>query len=107
MPWQGHPGLPIPKHHDITLLLQVYYKEAVAALIVFDCTRQSTFDAVLTWKNDLDSKVLLPNGEPVPCLLLSNKVHTPSPHHAPLLCTTQIVVNIYTLFVRLYFYLPF
>ena len=43
-------------------------------MIVFDCTRQSTFDAVLTWKNDLDSKVLLPNGEPVPCLLLSNKV---------------------------------
>ena len=53
---------------------QVYYKEAVAAMIVFDCTRQSTFDAILTWKNDLDSKVLLPNGEPVPCLLLSNKV---------------------------------
>ena len=55
-------------------IFQVYYKEAVAAMIVFDCTRQSTFDAVLTWKNDLDSKVLLPNGEPVPCLLLSNKV---------------------------------
>ena len=58
----------------ITGCSQVYYKEAVAAMIVFDCTRQSTFDAVLTWKNDLDSKVLLPNGEPVPCLLLSNKV---------------------------------
>jgi len=58
-------------------MTRVYYKEAVAALIVFDCTRQSTFDAVLTWKNDLDSKVLLPNGDPVPCLLLSNKCDEP------------------------------
>ena len=58
----------------IVTKFQVYYKEAVAAIIMFDCTRQPTFDAVMTWKNDLDSKVLLPNGDPVPCLLLSNKV---------------------------------
>jgi hypothetical protein len=35
----------------------VYYKEAVGALVVFDVTRPSTFEAVVKWKNDLDSKV--------------------------------------------------
>jgi Ras-related protein Rab-32 len=54
----------------------VYYKEAVGAFIVFDVTRASTFEAVQRWKNDLDTKVQLPNGKPVPCVLLANKVDT-------------------------------
>ena len=53
---------------------QVYYKEAVGAFVVFDVTRASTFEAVQKWKNDLDSKVSLPNGAPVPVVLLANKV---------------------------------
>ena len=53
---------------------QVYYKEAVGAFIVFDVTRASTFEAVQKWKNDLDSKVMLPNGAPIPVVLLANKV---------------------------------
>ncbi|GCB86807.1 hypothetical protein scyTo_0027513, partial [Scyliorhinus torazame] len=52
---------------------RVYYKEAVGAFIVFDVSRNSTFDAVLKWKSDLDSKVKLPNGEPIPAVLLANK----------------------------------
>ena len=55
-------------------MTRVYYKEAVGAFIVFDVTRSSTFEAVQKWKNDLDSKVQLPNGDPVPCILLANKV---------------------------------
>lgn len=39
---------------------RVYYQEAVGALLVFDVTRASTFDAVLKWKEDLDSKVTTP-----------------------------------------------
>jgi len=54
-------------------MTRVYYKEAVGAFIVFDVTRSSTFEAVQKWKNDLDSKVQLPNGDPVPCILLANK----------------------------------
>ncbi|KAL8186108.1 UNVERIFIED_CONTAM: rab32, member RAS oncoprotein [Gekko kuhli] len=54
-------------------MTRVYYKEAVGALVVFDVTRGSTFDAVCKWKHDLDSKVLLPNGNPVPAVLLANK----------------------------------
>ena len=53
---------------------KVYYKEAVGCFIVFDVTRQSTFEAVSKWKNDLDTKVQLADGKPIPCLLLANKV---------------------------------
>ncbi|XP_053504638.1 ras-related protein Rab-38 [Ictalurus furcatus] len=54
-------------------MTRVYYREAVGALIVFDVTRASTFDAVPKWKDDLDSKVTLSNGKPVPAVLLANK----------------------------------
>jgi len=55
----------------------VYYKEAVAALVVYDVTRPKTFEAVAKWKSDLDSKVSLPpglGGGPIPTILLANKV---------------------------------
>ncbi|XP_061665029.1 ras-related protein Rab-38-like [Syngnathoides biaculeatus] len=54
-------------------LTRVYYKDAVGALVVFDVTRISTFQAVLKWKGDLDSKVALSDGRPVPAVLLANK----------------------------------
>lgn len=57
-------------------MTRVYYKEAVGAFIVFDVTRVATFDAVLKWKQDLDSKVQLPDGNPIPCILLANKVNS-------------------------------
>ena len=41
---------------------------------MFDVTRASTFEAVQKWKNDLDNKVMLPNGAPIPVVLLANKV---------------------------------
>lgn len=54
-------------------MTRVYYREAVGALVVFDMTRFSTFQAVLKWKGDLDAKVALCNGRPVPVVLLGNK----------------------------------
>ncbi|KAG8321529.1 rab32, member RAS oncoprotein [Homalodisca vitripennis] len=54
-------------------MTRVYYKEAVGAFIVFDVTRSATFDAVLKWKQDLDSKVQLADGSAIPCVLLANK----------------------------------
>lgn len=54
-------------------MTRVYYKEAVGAFIVFDVTRAATFDAVVKWKTDLDAKVQLPDGSPIPCVLLANK----------------------------------
>lgn len=58
-------------------MTRVYYKEAVGAFIVFDLTRASTYDAVVKWKTDLDLKVQLPDGKPVPCVLLANKCDQP------------------------------
>nr|XP_048281188.1 ras-related protein Rab-32 [Myodes glareolus] len=54
-------------------MTRVYYKEALGAFVVFDLSRSSTFEAVLKWKSDLDSKVHLPNGSPIPAVLLANK----------------------------------
>ncbi|KAM5262429.1 ras-related protein Rab-32 [Ctenodactylus gundi] len=54
-------------------MTRVYYKEAVGAFVVFDISRGSTFEAVLKWKSDLDAKVHLPNGKPIPVVLLANK----------------------------------
>jgi Ras-related protein Rab-32 len=55
-------------------MTRVYYKEAVGAFLVFDVSRPQTFDALLKWKHDLDTKVCLPDGSAIPCLLLANKV---------------------------------
>uniref|UniRef100_A0A5F9C1R3 Ras-related protein Rab n=1 Tax=Oryctolagus cuniculus TaxID=9986 RepID=A0A5F9C1R3_RABIT len=54
-------------------MTRVYYKEALGVFAVFDISRSSTFEAVLKWKSDLDSKVHLPNGSAIPAVLLANK----------------------------------
>ncbi|XP_042317082.1 ras-related protein Rab-38 isoform X3 [Sceloporus undulatus] len=54
-------------------MTRVYYREAMGAFIVFDVTRPATFEAVTKWKEDLDTKLTLPNGKPVPTVLLANK----------------------------------
>lgn len=51
-----------------------YYRDAFGAMIIYDVTRPSTFDTVVDWKKEIDSKVgKLPNGEPLPVLLVGNK----------------------------------
>jgi Ras-related protein Rab-32 len=76
-------------------MTRVYYKEAVGAIVVFDVTRVTTFDAVQKvgsvacscvggsvligwrqWKFDIDAKVQLADGSPIPVILMANKVHT-------------------------------
>lgn len=59
-------------------MTRVYYKEAVAAMVVYDITRPATFEAITKWKNDIDHKVILPDGRPIPCVLLANKCDLPS-----------------------------
>ncbi|XP_037125765.1 ras-related protein Rab-38 [Syngnathus acus] len=54
-------------------MTRVYYREATGAFIVFDVTRPSTFEAVLKWKADLDSKLTLADGRGVATVLLANK----------------------------------
>lgn len=45
-----------------------------AALIVFDVTDQESFDGVLEWKRDVDSKIKLSNNRSIPTVLVANKV---------------------------------
>ncbi|KAI9494441.1 P-loop containing nucleoside triphosphate hydrolase protein [Zychaea mexicana] len=57
-------------------MTRVYYKEALGAFVVCDVTRQSTFEGVTKWKDDIDAKVSLPSawgGGKIPVVLLANK----------------------------------
>jgi GTPase SAR1 family protein len=51
-------------------MTRVYYREAVGAFVVFDCTRPRTFEQVTKWKQDIDQKVLDSSDNPVPVVLL-------------------------------------
>lgn len=64
-------------HERYGSMTRVYYKYAIAAVIVFDLSRPVTFEAVRKWRQDLNSKVTLSNGEPIPALLLGNKCDLP------------------------------
>lgn len=56
-------------------ITRVYYKGAVGAFVVYDVSRATTFENVLRWKNDIDTKVQLPkDGGNIPVVLLANKV---------------------------------
>lgn len=60
-------------HERFGTMTRVYYKYAIAAILVFDLSRPSTFDAVAKWREDLNSKVALADGTPIPAILLANK----------------------------------
>jgi len=65
-------------HERFGTMTRVYYKYAIAAIIVFDISRPATFDAVVKWKEDVNSKVVLANDEPIPLILLANKCDLPN-----------------------------
>ena len=54
---------------------RMYYQGAHACVIMFDLTYEKSLDISLKWKEDLDSKCTLENGDPIPCILLANKVN--------------------------------
>eukprot|EP01061_Rhynchopus_euleeides_P038339 TRINITY_DN65827_c0_g1_i1.p2 TRINITY_DN65827_c0_g1~~TRINITY_DN65827_c0_g1_i1.p2 ORF type:complete len:210 (+),score=73.67 TRINITY_DN65827_c0_g1_i1:142-771(+) len=56
-----------------TQVTRVYYQGAVGALICFDIHNSESFQAVARWKKSIDSQVFLPNGNPIPCILVANK----------------------------------
>eukprot|EP01111_Echinosteliopsis_oligospora_P002372 TRINITY_DN1349_c0_g1_i1.p1 TRINITY_DN1349_c0_g1~~TRINITY_DN1349_c0_g1_i1.p1 ORF type:complete len:215 (+),score=50.48 TRINITY_DN1349_c0_g1_i1:146-790(+) len=67
----------IAGHERFGNMTRVYYKYAIAAIIVFDLSRPATFDAITKWRDDVNSKVVLGNQEPIPVLLLANKCDLP------------------------------
>lgn len=54
-------------------MTRVYYKEAVAAIVVFDITNRKTFGAVDAWLKDVHDKLDMETGSSIPILLLANK----------------------------------
>lgn len=57
-----------------TNMTRVYFKDATAAVIVFDVTRMNSFQSVKKWKDEIDQKVILDDGRRIPVLLIANKV---------------------------------
>ncbi|KAJ3445919.1 ras-related protein rab-32 [Anaeramoeba flamelloides] len=55
-------------------MTRVYYKSTVGGIVAYDLTNESTFDAVLKWKEDIDSKVRTEKGDPIPVILVANKI---------------------------------
>ncbi len=41
---------------------------------MYDILRPDTLEAVAKWKEEIDTKVQLSNGKPIPCVLFANKV---------------------------------
>uniref|UniRef100_A0A672HVK6 Ras-related protein Rab n=1 Tax=Salarias fasciatus TaxID=181472 RepID=A0A672HVK6_SALFA len=58
-------------------MTRVYYKGALGCVVMFDVTKLSSFLKCHHWKQDLDNKVMLPSGAPIPCILLANKCDLP------------------------------
>ena len=54
-------------------LTRTYYKNALAAIVVFDITQRISLQNAKRWKQDVDDKVFLPNGDNIPAILLANK----------------------------------
>lgn len=55
-------------------MTRVYYRESVGAIVVFDVTRNRTYEMTALWKKDIDEKVQTSEGKPVPTILLGNKI---------------------------------
>jgi GTPase SAR1 family protein len=42
-------------------------------MLVYDISRPDTRDTIAKWKKEIEEKVSLPNGAPLPTILLANK----------------------------------
>lgn len=64
----------LPGQERFISMTRIYYKGAMGCVVMFDVTSSSSFRSCRHWKQDLDNKAMLPNGESIPCILLANKV---------------------------------
>ena len=55
-------------------VLQAYYRDAVGGFVVYDVTQRVSLEHCLQWKKDIDDVVQLSNGDPIPIVLIANKV---------------------------------
>jgi len=72
-------------------MTRLYFKDALAALVVFDVTSHESFRAVQHWKADLDKNVRLPKSDNViPALLIANKIDKVVNGEIPVLSDEQL-----------------
>ncbi len=55
-------------------MTQLFYKDTAGCIIVFDESRATTLHGAAKWKADFDTKVNYDPNNPVPCILVGNKV---------------------------------
>ena len=55
-------------------LTRPFYNQSDAAVLMFDISDRMSLIRAIEWKKHLDTVCELPNGDPIPCLLLANKV---------------------------------
>ena len=54
---------------------KAYYNRATAAFLVCDISKwRAVEEGIIKWKADIDSKVQLSTGQPIPTVLIANKV---------------------------------
>ena len=58
----------------VFLPFKAYYRDAVAAFVVYDVTNKNSLEHSLQWKEEINSTVYLTNGDPIPVVLIANKV---------------------------------
>uniref|UniRef100_A0A1B6EM86 Ras-related protein Rab n=1 Tax=Cuerna arida TaxID=1464854 RepID=A0A1B6EM86_9HEMI len=78
IPWDDHTHIKlqiwdIAGNERFGYMTRVYFKYAVAAVVVFDLTRNTTIQSASKWLHDLREKVTLSDGTAVPVVLLANK----------------------------------
>ena len=55
-------------------LMPQFYRGAAVAIVMCDVTQPLTLQSTKVWKRQVDENVLQPNGQPIPAVLLINKV---------------------------------
>ena len=55
-------------------LSKLYFRDAVGAMVFFDCSREASFKNVEKWREQLDANVRLADGSKLPTILIGNKV---------------------------------
>jgi Ras-related protein Rab-32 len=63
----------IAGHERFGSALPMYYRNAVACVLVCDISRKATLDSLEKWAADVDQRVSLPGGGKIPKILLANK----------------------------------
>ena len=56
-------------------VMQLFGRNAAVAVVMCDVTKPATLQATRILKKRVDELVLQPNGQPIPAVLLINKVH--------------------------------